>query len=74
MAEYTPSLDELKASFMPSRYLDRLDADAQFDRAIAAYEKQLRAEIAADIRYFAKPGSSWFQALDFSATIAEGES
>ena len=78
MTDYTPSMDDLRRQIQDgAQSTGAIDGPA-FDRAIAAHDAELRAEIAAAIRA-EKVAVSYYsgdvprnRALEIAATIAEG--
>ena len=86
--DYTPSMGEIREEYA-FQYLDAAEGRKMFDRAIAAHDAELRAEIAAAIRADlqewlslgtgedeAAHSTAWFVkgSYERAATIAEGQS
>jgi hypothetical protein len=66
--DYTPSMENVRRIY--AGRMDPKNMGAEFDRAIAAHDAELRAEIAAEIRAEAK--KRYMDAFD-AATVAEGK-
>ena len=75
MTDYTPSMADLRAW---TQQADSWWSEAEFDRAIAAHDAALRAEIAGAIRADLQDteDGNWPEAyingIEHAATIAEG--
>ncbi len=65
MSDYTPSMDEIRADWVTLKAARELGQDVPstywhaFDRAIAAHDAELRAEIAAAIELACDNADAW---------------
>ena len=79
MSEYTPSMDHVRNMYARIMKPDGTVAlwsrrQKEFDRAIAAYEQEIRKKIAQEIEMRIDDGTDeWFAAIERAASIARGE-
>ena len=79
MSEYTPSMDRVRNMYARIMKPDGTVAlwsrrQKEFDRAIAAYEQEIRKKIAQEIEMRIDDGTDeWFAAIERAASIARGE-